>query len=77
MAVFRDPWGSAETQATSNVMAEGAFGDVDGWVRWIEHRPARDLPVEILCENGGVQIVTPRNMPEEWNVANVKWRNPR
>jgi len=72
-------WGSgADSQSARDAQLEGAFGDSDGWVRWTDHRPEPDIPVE--CRREGedeIHEVTPRTQSMEWNIAGVFWRTVR
>ena len=71
-------WGSAETQATRNAMIEGSFGDKDGWVRWSEHPPARDLLIQLrVGDDIGFFETVPSQLPATWDMTKAWWRTPR
>lgn len=67
--------GSADAQEKEDFVAEGMYGDPDGWVSWLYHPPAPDIEVECRREDESETYkVIPRKMS---NVAGLYWRRPR
>lgn len=66
--------GPEQAANMANWGTSGMYGDLDGWVLWTDHSPSRLAEIEIKRGDEPAKVVRPKNLPEEWNAADVMWR---